>query len=118
GRAHRHVEQQLEVSGDDHHDVVLDIDDGGTDDDHHRAADHDHRGADHDHDGGDDVRVEHHRHGAVTTLRSRWLALCRPYDAAVAAEAFADLAARYAEPQRAYHTLEHIEAVLDTLDRV
>ena len=31
---------------------------------------------------------------------------------------FADLAARYAEPHRAYHTLEHIEACLRELDTV
>ena len=32
--------------------------------------------------------------------------------------AFDDLAARYAEPHRHYHTLDHIRAVLEIVDRI
>ena len=51
-------------------------------------------------------------------LHTRWLALFPPFgaDAAAAQAAFAALVAAYAEPHRAYHTLAHIAAVLDTLD--
>ncbi len=51
-------------------------------------------------------------------LRARWLALMESFavDAQQAEVAFMDLAARYGENGRHYHTLAHIENVLDTVD--
>jgi predicted metal-dependent HD superfamily phosphohydrolase len=50
-------------------------------------------------------------------LRRSWLALVAPFGApAEAAErTFADLAARYSEPGRHYHTLDHLAAMLTLL---
>jgi predicted metal-dependent HD superfamily phosphohydrolase len=55
---------------------------------------------------------------ARQSLETRWLQLlagcaCPP---AVARPVFAELTARYAEPQRHYHTLDHVAAVLDTIN--
>ena len=47
----------------------------------------------------------------MTELLRRWLNLLPGADSA-----FADLAARYGEPGRHYHTLDHIRAVLDCID--
>lgn len=48
--------------------------------------------------------------------RRRWLALWRRSAASGDAEAvFADLARRYAEPQRAYHTMQHLAECLEEL---
>lgn len=54
----------------------------------------------------------------VKRLRERWWQTVAPFGAAAGGvdAAFADLAARYGETGRHYHTLEHIAAVLDTLD--
>ena len=47
----------------------------------------------------------------MTELLSRWQRLLSDSDST-----FADLAARYGEPGRHYHTLDHIRAVLDRID--
>ena len=51
-------------------------------------------------------------------LRERWSALMDSFevDAHLADKAFEDLAARYGENGRHYHTLAHIENVLETAD--
>ncbi len=53
------------------------------------------------------------------TLRQRWMALWVrlgvPGDAGVV---YDDLVARYSEPHRAYHTLEHIEHCLSEFEQV
>jgi predicted metal-dependent HD superfamily phosphohydrolase len=53
-------------------------------------------------------------------LRARWLDLVGGFGVSeTAAEgAFADLAARHADPVRSYHTLRHVADVLDTIDRL
>lgn len=50
-------------------------------------------------------------------LQSRWLEVLREQGVGeeAAAAAFADLAARYGEPHRRYHTLDHIAQVLSAL---
>ncbi len=55
--------------------------------------------------------------GSLKVVRGRWLRALAPFGGAAgpAEAAFADLAARYAEPGRHYHTLDHIAAVLDVL---
>jgi len=51
------------------------------------------------------------------TLLDRWLALW-PGDATGGHAVYRDLAARYAEPHRAYHTLDHVADCLHRLDEV
>jgi predicted metal-dependent HD superfamily phosphohydrolase len=55
---------------------------------------------------------------SLDRLRPRWQQAVAPFgaDARAVESAFADLAARYCEPGRHYHTLDHIAAVLDALD--
>ncbi len=55
---------------------------------------------------------------SVDVLSIRWLRTVYRFGtgAELAGATFADLTARYGEPGRHYHTLEHIAAVLDTLD--
>jgi predicted metal-dependent HD superfamily phosphohydrolase len=48
----------------------------------------------------------------MAALAQRWRSLFTTN----ADEAFADLVRRYAEPGRSYHTLDHIAAVLDTIE--
>ena len=57
--------------------------------------------------------------GTLERLRTGWHALAgaRGAPGAEAAAAFADLAARYSEPTRHYHDLQHLEEVLDTVGR-
>jgi predicted metal-dependent HD superfamily phosphohydrolase len=52
-----------------------------------------------------------------SSLRDTWERTLTPFGSSTAAarRAFADLAIRYSEPGRHYHTLEHIAAVLTTL---
>ncbi len=54
----------------------------------------------------------------LEALRARWNALMQFYgvDAAEAELAFADLVKRYGEDGRYYHTLQHIQNTLETLD--
>jgi predicted metal-dependent HD superfamily phosphohydrolase len=54
------------------------------------------------------------------TMRERWAALLAPFSAQPAAieDAFVLLQTSHAEPQRHYHNLAHIEAVLDVLGRL
>lgn len=47
---------------------------------------------------------------------ARWESLCKSLNIAVDADEFARLDRAYAEPQRAYHTAQHINECLDTLD--
>jgi predicted metal-dependent HD superfamily phosphohydrolase len=51
-------------------------------------------------------------------LRARWRDLVGAFGVpeGAAGEVFADLAARYSEPARSYHTLRHVAEILDTLD--
>ena len=49
----------------------------------------------------------------MNLLLPRWLRLLPG-----AEDAFVDLAARYGEPARHYHTLDHIRAVLDRIDTI
>ena len=53
-------------------------------------------------------------------LRERWKQLLRPLGCPVGAteQAFDELASAYCSPERHYHTLEHIAAVLATIDRI
>jgi predicted metal-dependent HD superfamily phosphohydrolase len=53
-------------------------------------------------------------------LRARWLHLVGAFGVSEAAAevAFADLAARHADPARSYHTLHHVADVLATIDRL
>src|SRR2546423_1214198 len=53
-------------------------------------------------------------------LRARWLDLVGAFgvSGAAAEGAFADLAARYADEARSYHTMHHVADVLDTIDRL
>lgn len=54
------------------------------------------------------------------SLFGRWLGLARwlGLDEPTAASIFAALRGRYAEDVRAYHTLEHVRQVLDTVERL
>jgi predicted metal-dependent HD superfamily phosphohydrolase len=54
----------------------------------------------------------------IEGLRARWHRSLASFAAAVesADAAFADLVARYGEPGRHYHTLDHVAAVLDVVD--
>jgi predicted metal-dependent HD superfamily phosphohydrolase len=54
----------------------------------------------------------------VEAALARWIATFEPLGVAAerAEPAFVDVVARYAEPQRRYHTLPHVLAVLTTLD--
>jgi predicted metal-dependent HD superfamily phosphohydrolase len=51
-------------------------------------------------------------------LWGRWWELAGGFGVAeeAAEDAFADLAARYSDPPRSYHTLRHVSEVLDTID--
>ena len=51
-------------------------------------------------------------------LWARWWELAGGFGVAeeAAEDAFADLAARYSDPARSYHTLRHVAEVLDTID--
>jgi predicted metal-dependent HD superfamily phosphohydrolase len=51
-------------------------------------------------------------------VRSNWQSLLRTWavDPALADAVFEDLSRRYAEPGRFYHTLEHIQSVLEVVD--
>jgi len=53
-------------------------------------------------------------------LHERWQSLCAALgvEPTVAQPAFADLAARYAHPDRHYHNLSHLRHVLETLDQL
>jgi len=53
-------------------------------------------------------------------LRERWQATLAPFGTpeGAALAAFDELAGRYAEPGRHYHTLEHVSEVLDWVDRL
>lgn len=55
-----------------------------------------------------------------TSLQDRWVALVARWGARrPSAEAgFASIAARYGEPGRRYHTLDHVAAVLATIDEL
>jgi predicted metal-dependent HD superfamily phosphohydrolase len=55
----------------------------------------------------------------ATRLRARWMDLCRGIggDADVASRWFGRLERAYREPSRHHHTLEHIEAMLNDIDR-
>jgi predicted metal-dependent HD superfamily phosphohydrolase len=55
--------------------------------------------------------------GARGRLRAEWDALLGPFGGAAGAvgRAFDELASRYENPDRHYHTLQHIASVLDTL---
>ena len=53
----------------------------------------------------------------MTTLHDRWHQLLEPFGvrAETAHKTFTQLAAAYSEPGRFYHTLAHIESLLDTI---
>ena len=55
---------------------------------------------------------------AVELLAARWRTLWPDADEATVARVYDDLVARYAEPQRAYHTLDHIADCLRHFDAV
>ncbi len=57
---------------------------------------------------------------SLDRLRERWSAALAPFGAVPAAveAAFADVADRYRQPSRHYHTLDHVAAVLDVLDEL
>ena len=56
----------------------------------------------------------------MTAARRRWFDTVAAFDPPeqVAGDVFADLASRYADERRHYHTLEHVEEVLDWVDRL
>lgn len=55
----------------------------------------------------------------MTTQEQRWTTLWKHLGAqGDASVAYNDLVARYSEPHRAYHTLEHIGHCLDELEQV
>ena len=55
----------------------------------------------------------------MQNLEQRWAALWQRLGAQESADAvYSDLVARYSEPHRAYHTLEHIGHCLDELEQV
>ena len=53
-------------------------------------------------------------------LRVAWMRLAATLDAQeeLARDVFSELEARYSEPQRAYHNLEHVRQVLHTVERL
>lgn len=57
---------------------------------------------------------------SASVLRDRWVVLAKRWGAGrTAAEAgFVAIAGRYAEPVREYHTLDHVAAVLRTIDEL
>jgi len=58
--------------------------------------------------------------GVAPELRARWdrLALVHGAPRETVDEVFADVVARYGEPHRHYHTLEHIQEVLTVVDEL
>jgi predicted metal-dependent HD superfamily phosphohydrolase len=56
----------------------------------------------------------------ATDLRARWLSVATRWGGgeAAASAAYDDLVDRYAEPQRRYHRLHHVAAVLTTIDEL
>jgi predicted metal-dependent HD superfamily phosphohydrolase len=56
----------------------------------------------------------------ATTLRERWVLLAKRWGALdpSANAGFESIATRYAEPTRRYHTIDHVAAVLATIDEL
>lgn len=57
-------------------------------------------------------------YGRLGALHHRWMSLWWESDKDLALDAFGRLVARYSEPGRAYHNIEHIEKVLDEFEEV